>query len=118
MQLIRHWFDLDSGAVVGTTDVDTAAILSSQEASPLETTVADDLAERALSRLTADQKSVLRLMVGDGGGAVRDLANRLGKSKSFVSRQQQVIGSIFQELNITDPAEQMQVISAAARLLD
>jgi hypothetical protein len=117
MQLIRHWFDLDSGTGLVKTDLDAAAILSSQEPSPLEASVAEDLAAQALRRLNSDQQSVFRLMVSDGGAGVRDLASRLGKSKSFVNRQQKVIGAIFQELNITDPGEQMQVMSAAARLL-
>jgi hypothetical protein len=117
MQLVRHWFDIDSGTSLVKSDSDAAAILSSQEPSPLEATVADDLAARALGRLTPDQESVFRLMVSDGKAGVRDLASRLGKSKSFVNRQQKVIGAIFQELNIRDPGEQMQVMSAAARLL-
>lgn len=117
MQLIRHWFDLDSGAGLVKTNLDVAAVLSSAEPSPLDVSVADDLAAQAVAQLNPDQRSVLRLMVGDGSASVRELAAQLGKSKSFVSRQQQVIGALFRTLNVTDPGEQTQVMSAAARLL-
>lgn len=118
MQLIRRWFELESEGKAAESSLDTAAALSSAEPSPLDAVVAEDLARRAIEFLNADQRRVLKAVIGSGGElGVRELAAKLAMSKTMVNRHQHFIIETFRRLHVTSPGEQNQVVSAAGKLL-
>ena len=117
MQLIRARFNLENRGIQTTSAAETASLFST-EPSPLDAVVAEDLARRALNALDENQRRVFGAMVAAGGAhGVRQLADTLGISKTLVNRHQHSITETFRKLHITSPAEQNQVVSAAAKLL-
>jgi hypothetical protein len=105
--------------VAAAVNVQAASDVAAEGAGPLQELVAEDLARRALGKLTGRQKDILCLMTGEHPPlSVRDIAARLNLSKSLVSKEQQAIAAVARQLRVTERAEQGQVLAALSRLLE
>ncbi|MFL5614808.1 MAG: hypothetical protein ACJ796_14190 [Gemmatimonadaceae bacterium] len=85
---------------------------------PLEAVEANDLAARALGVFTPRQRSIVQLMLEDPSAiTVREVAARLGISKSTAANELRAIQGQFRLLGASNEAIQRQILDALAPLL-
>ncbi len=85
---------------------------------PLEIVEASDLARRALDAFTPRQRSIVQLMLEDPSAiSVRDVAQKLGMSKSTASNELRAIQGRFRLLGASNDTVQRQVLDALGSLL-
>jgi hypothetical protein len=120
MQLIRRRFNVGVEGVDDSLNLGKVSpmALALRDPSPLETAVANDIARRAIERLSPLQKQILRVMTDRlPVPTVRDIAHELGVSKSLVSKQQRATAEVFRTLHVAHNDEQEQVLAAVSRIL-
>lgn len=117
MRVIEARFGLERD-VPAPEGVEVASAVAVSANEPLQQLVAEELARRVLSGLTARQRDILRLMTGEYPPlTVRELGGRLGLSKSLVSNEQHAIADVVRRMHVADRHEQAQVLTAVGRLL-
>lgn len=117
MHAIELRFDLAHSESVLPADTVALEQAPSGAPSPLDASIASDLAHAFLSQLTSGQRTILRLMVEEPQLSVRDIAERLQCSKSAVNNEQHRIRSASATLPLAGAEEQLQVLDAAAEIL-
>jgi hypothetical protein len=92
--------------------------LATVGSSPLEDVEATDLAERALKILSQRQRKIVRLMLDDPAAVtVRDVAAKLGLSKSTASTELRAIQGHFRDLGASTESIQKQILDLLGPLL-
>jgi DNA-binding CsgD family transcriptional regulator len=85
--------------------------------SALESAVAEELARNAVESLSDRQRKILHLMSQEPSLGTRDIANRLGLTKSLVNNEQHAIRRTFSELPVAGVEEQMQILASVSTVL-
>jgi DNA-binding CsgD family transcriptional regulator len=85
--------------------------------SALESAVAEELARNAVESLSDRQRKILHLMSQEPSLGTRDIANRLGLTKSLVNNEQHAIRRTFSELPVAGVEEQMQILASVSAVL-
>ena len=117
MRLIEARFDLRHEEEVELEEDETAFSLVTPR-SPLEELVVEELARQVISGLSARQRKIFRLWVGQEPPLnVRQIADRLRVSKSLVSNEQHKIALMLRRLHLTGAEEQTQVLRVVDRIL-
>lgn len=118
MRSLEARFELRGDGSEPEEGLDAADRAGSLAATPLEETVAADLAERALGLLTPRQRQVLGLWVSANPPlTVREIGARISLGKSLVSEEQQAVAAVFRRLHLAGADEQTQVLAAVGRIL-
>jgi hypothetical protein len=116
MLLIKMRYSIDGS--LDHASLDTIGDPGSLELHPLQDLIARELAERLFRELTERQRAVLKsLMADDPPPSVREIAARLGLSKSVVQRERDAIAEAINSMELLNNDEQSQVLNAAAGLI-
>jgi hypothetical protein len=116
MLLIKMRYSIDGS--LDHASLETIEDPGSLELHPLQDLIARELAERLFRELTERQRAVLKsLMADDPPPSVREIAARLGLSKSVVQRERDAIAEAINSLELLNKDEQSQVLGAAAGLI-
>ena len=116
MLLIKMRYSIDGS--LDHASLETIGDPGSLEVHPLQDLIARELAEQLFRELTERQRAVLRsLMADDPPPSVREIAGRLGLSKSVVQRERDAIAEAIDSMELLTKDEQSQVLVAAAGLI-
>ena len=116
MLLIKMRYSIDGS--LDHASLETIGDPGSMELHPLQDLIARELAERLFRELTERQRAVLKsLMSDDPPPSVREIAGRLGLSKSVVQRERDAIAEAINSMELLNKDEQSQVLVAAAGLI-
>jgi DNA-binding CsgD family transcriptional regulator len=117
LEVIGRRYDLrEAESVPGGDDV--LAGISTAELDPLQTVVAEEMAERLLHSLTERQREVLRHWIDHPPPTAREVADRTGLKKSTVNNEQRAITAQARRLGLTSFEERAQVLSIISGMLE
>lgn len=117
LTVIGRRFDLEDTHEVDVPE-ETLGGVRSVSLDPLEQLVAEESAERLLDALNARQRAVLRFLVEAPAAGCREVAERLGCSKSTVHNERIAISAAAARLGLVEQWEQAQALHIAVQMLE
>jgi DNA-binding CsgD family transcriptional regulator len=118
LRVLQTRFDLTpDDEALSDEDLRDTSTLADPALPPLEELAAAELARHVLESLTPRQRQILPLLAEHPPLGVREIAQRLGLSKSLIANERQAIIATLQRFHVTGPAEHSQLLDAASQLL-